>query len=124
VTPEALYWGPRFMYERYGVPLFITENGLANADWISLDGAVHDPQRIDFTRRYLLALERAIADGVDLRGYFHWSLMDNFEWANGYRERFGLIFVDYATQQRVLKDSARWYAGVIASNGAKLHEGL
>lgn len=124
VTPEALYWGPRFMYERYGVPLFITENGLANADWISLDGAVHDPQRIDFTRRYLLALERAIADGVDMRGYFHWSLMDNFEWANGYRERFGLIFVDYATQQRVLKDSARWYAEVIASNGAKLHEGL
>ncbi len=124
VTPEVLYWGPRFMYERYGVPLFITENGLANADWVSLDGAVHDPQRIDFTRRYLLALERAIADGVDMRGYFHWSLMDNFEWANGYRERFGLVFVDYATQQRVLKDSARWYAEVIASNGAKLHEGL
>lgn len=124
VTPEALYWGPRFMYERYGLPLFITENGLANADWVSLDGVVHDPQRIDFTRRYLLALERAIADGVDMRGYFHWSLMDNFEWANGYRERFGLIFVDYPTQRRVLKDSARWYAEVIASNGAKLHEGL
>lgn len=124
VTPEALYWGPRFMYERYGLPLFITENGLANADWVSLDGVVHDPQRIDFTRRYLLALERAIADGVDMRGYFHWSLMDNFEWANGYRERFGLIFVDYPTQRRVLKDSARWYAEVIASNGAKLREGL
>ncbi|MBN1922391.1 MAG: beta-glucosidase [Anaerolineae bacterium] len=124
VMPETLYWGPRFMYERYGVPLFITENGLANADWISLDGAVHDPQRIDFTRRYLLALERAIADGVDVRGYFHWSLMDNFEWAQGYRERFGLIFVDYATQQRVLKDSATWYRDVIASNGVKLHEGL
>ncbi len=124
VTPEALYWGPRFMHERYRVPLFITENGLANADWISLDGAVHDPQRIDFTRRYLLALERAISEGVDVRGYFHWSVMDNFEWAQGYRERFGLVFVDYPTQQRVMKDSAYWYRDVIGSNGAKLHEGL
>lgn len=122
VTPEALYWGPRFFYERYQTPLFITENGLSNADWVALDGRVHDPQRIDFTRRYLLALERALAEGVDVRGYFHWSLMDNFEWANGYRERFGLIYVDYVTQQRVMKDSARWYAEVIASNGAKLHD--
>ncbi len=123
VTPEALYWGPRFMHERYQTPLFITENGLSGMDWIALDGGVHDPQRIDFTRRYLLALERAIADGVDVRGYFYWSLMDNFEWAYGYRERFGLIYVDYPTQRRVLKDSARWYGEVIATNGAKLHEG-
>jgi len=122
VTPEALYWGPRFLYERYQTPLLITENGLSNADWVALDGRVHDPQRIDFTRRYLLALERALAEGVDVRGYFHWSLMDNFEWASGYRERFGLIYVDYVTQQRVMKDSARWYAEVIASNGAKLHD--
>ncbi|HRT32076.1 MAG TPA: family 1 glycosylhydrolase, partial [Anaerolineae bacterium] len=106
----------------YQTPLLITENGLSNADWVALDGRVHDPQRIDFTRRYLLALERALAEGVDVRGYFHWSLMDNFEWASGYRERFGLIYVDYVTQQRVMKDSARWYAEVIASNGAKLHD--
>lgn len=123
VTPEALYWGPRLLQERYGLPVYITENGLSNVDWIALDGGVHDPQRIDFTRRYLLALERALADGVEVRGYFHWTLMDNFEWASGFRERFGLIYVDYPTQRRVLKDSARWYGEVIASNGATLHEG-
>ncbi len=86
-----------------------------------MDGAVHDPQRIDFTRRYLLALERAVDEGVDVRGYFHWTLMDNFEWAEGVKERFGLIYVDYPTQQRVLKDSGYWYRSVIASNGACLH---
>lgn len=120
VEPQSLYWGPRFMHERYRLPILITENGVSNVDWISLDGLVHDPQRIDFTRRYLLALRRACEDGVDVRGYFHWSFMDNFEWAAGLRERFGLVFVDYPTQSRVLKDSAHWYRGVIESNGASL----
>jgi beta-glucosidase len=120
VTPEALYWGPRFLYERYGKPIYITENGLANLDWVATDGQVHDPQRIDFTARYLAQLRRAIADGVDVRGYFHWSIMDNFEWAHGYKQRFGLVYVDYATQQRTLKDSAHWYRQVIASNGSNL----
>jgi len=117
VEPESLYWGPRFMHERYGLPIYITENGLSNIDWVSLDGKVHDPQRIDFTQRYLRALRRASEDGVDVRGYFHWSLMDNFEWAAGYKERFGLIHVDFETQKRTLKDSAHWYRGVIESNG-------
>ena len=120
VTPEALRWGPRFFFERYRLPIVITENGMANTDWVSLDGRVHDPQRIDFTRRYLLELAKAGADGVDIRGYFHWSVMDNFEWAEGYRQRFGLIYVDYPTQKRTLKDSAYWYREVIASNGATL----
>jgi len=120
VEPESLYWGPRFMYERYKLPIYITENGLSNIDWVSLDGKVHDPQRIDFTQRYLLALRRAVADGVDVRGYFHWSLMDNFEWSAGYKERFGLIHVDFETQGRVIKDSAKWYRGVIESNGGSL----
>ena len=120
VVPESLYWGPKFIYERYGVPMIITENGLSNLDWVSLDGKVHDPQRIDFLRRYLLELGRACADGVDVRGYFHWSIMDNFEWANGYKERFGLVYVDYETQQRTPKDSAYWYKQVIASNGQSL----
>ncbi len=120
VEPESLYWGPRFMHERYKVPIYITENGLSNVDWVSLDGKVHDPQRIDFTQRYLMALGRASRDGVDVRGYFHWSLMDNFEWSSGYKERFGLIFVDYPTQQRMLKDSAHWYRKVIESNGTTL----
>jgi beta-glucosidase len=120
VTPDALYWGPRYLYERYKSPIVITENGLSGMDWISLDGRVHDPGRIDFTRRYLLAYERAIADGVDGRGYFHWSIMDNFEWTEGYKERFGMVYVDFPTQRRILKDSAYWYQQVITTNGASL----
>jgi beta-glucosidase len=120
VTPEALYWGPRFFSERYHLPVYITENGLANPDWIAQDGAVHDPQRIDFTSRYLQQFAHAAQDGVDARGYFHWSILDNFEWAEGYRLRFGLIYVDYPTQKRVLKDSALWYRDTIACNGSNL----
>lgn len=120
VTPAALYWGPKFFWERYRVPLLITENGMSNVDWIARDGQVHDPQRIDFLHRYLRELQRACAEGVDVRGYFQWSIMDNFEWAEGYRERFGLVYVDYPTQQRIPKDSASWYKDVIASNGANL----
>ncbi len=120
VTPDSLYWGAKFLHERYQLPIFITENGVANADWVALDGKVHDPQRIDFTARYLRALKRATDEGVDVRGYFHWSLMDNFEWAEGYKQRFGMIYVDYMTLQRIPKDSAEWYRTVIAANGATL----
>ena len=120
VTPEALYWGPRFLWERYGKPIFITENGMANVDWVARDGRVHDPQRIDFTTQYLLALKRAIDDGVPVKGYFHWSILDNFEWAAGFQQRFGLIHVDYATRRRTLKDSAYWYRDVVETNGANL----
>lgn len=120
VSPESLYWGPRFLYERYRLPIIITENGLTNPDWVALDGKVHDPQRIDFTARYLASYRRAGDDGVDIRGYFHWSIMDNFEWGYGMRYRFGLIHVDYTTQKRTLKDSAYWYRDVIASGGARL----
>jgi beta-glucosidase len=117
ITPEALYWGPRFLYERYGLPIVITENGMANCDWVHRDSKVHDPQRIDFISRYLRELKRAIEDGVAIKGYFVWSIMDNFEWAHGYKQRFGLIYCDYATGKRTLKDSAYWYKDVIASNG-------
>jgi len=117
VTPEALFWGPKFFWERYKKPIIITENGMSNIDWVSRDGKVHDPQRIDFLNRYLLEFEKAGEDGVDIRGYFHWSIMDNFEWAEGFKERFGFIYVDYPTQKRTLKDSAYWYKEVIASNG-------
>ena len=109
VTPEALRWGPRFLYERYKLPVFITENGMSAHDSISLDGKVHDPNRIDFLHRYLLELEKATEDGVDIGGYFQWSFMDNFEWAEGYAPRFGLVYVNYETQQRIPKDSAYWY---------------
>lgn len=120
VTPEALYWGPKFLYERYKLPIYITENGLCCPDVVSLDGRVHDPNRIDFYHRYLRELKRAVADGVDVRAYFAWSVMDNFEWAKGYSDRFGLVYVDYQTQERIPKDSAYWYQSVIATNGGQL----
>lgn len=120
ITPECLYWGPRFLYERYQKPIYITENGLSCHDVISLDGKVHDPNRIDFLQRYLRELRRAAEDGADIRGYFQWSLMDNFEWHSGYEERFGLIYVDYQSQKRIWKDSAYWYKGVVESNGGCL----
>lgn len=121
VEPETLRWVPRFLWERYKKPIVIAENGLSNSDWVSIDGKVHDPARIDFTNRYLLELEKAIEDGVDVSAYFHWSLMDNFEWAEGYRDRFGLVYVDFPSGKRILKDSAYWYRDVIASNGKNLH---
>jgi len=119
VTPECLYWGPKFLYERYQKPIYITENGLSCHDVISLDGKVHDPNRIDFLARYLHELKKAAGE-IDLRGYFQWSLMDNFEWAKGYSERFGLVYVDYPTQKRILKDSAYWYQKIIKENGSTL----
>lgn len=119
VTPECLYWGPKFLYERYQKPIYITENGLSCHDVISLDGKVHDPNRIDFLARYLKELKKAAGE-IDVRGYFQWSLLDNFEWARGYDERFGLIYVDYPTQKRVWKDSAYWYQDVIRDNGESL----
>ncbi len=120
VVPEALYWGPRFLHERYGKPIVVTENGIAIPDWVALDGRVHDPQRIDYVTRYLSALERAIDDGTEVEGYFLWSFMDNFEWQEGYKFRFGLVHVDYDTQKRTPKDSAYWYRGVIATNGRSI----
>ena len=122
VEPKSLEWGPCFIAQRYGLPLYITENGLSCNDKIYLDGKVHDADRIDFTARYLLALADGIARGAGVQGYFHWSLLDNFEWSNGYSERFGLVYVDYATGRRLPKDSARWYACVAASNGAALEQ--
>lgn len=120
ITPDALYWGPRFLWERYRLPIIITENGLSCRDIVSLDGKVHDPARIDFYNRYLLSLRRAYEDGVDIIGYIAWSLLDNFEWQQGYNERFGLVFVDYRTLERIPKDSYHWYRQIIESNGKKL----
>ncbi|MFI3201269.1 MAG: GH1 family beta-glucosidase [Eubacteriales bacterium] len=120
VTPEALYWGPKFLYERYKVPFLISENGLSCHDMISMDGKVHDDTRICFLNEYIKALLKAKEDGVHVIGYFQWSLMDNFEWAKGYDDRFGLIYIDYETQVRTWKDSAYWYQELIQSNGATL----
>jgi beta-glucosidase len=120
VAPEGAYWGPKFLSERYKLPIIITENGLSCTDWVGVDGKVHDHARIDFLTRYLREIQKAIMDGVDIQGYFHWSIMDNFEWAEGYKHRFGLIHVDYETQKRTLKESAYWYRELIRSRGGIL----
>lgn len=120
VTPDVLYWSAKFLHERYKLPLMVTENGMACHDWVQLDGCVHDPQRIDYLARYLSGLRRAVDEGVPVLGYQHWSVLDNFEWAFGFDRRFGLIYVDYGTKARTLKDSAYWYRQLIAQNGANL----
>jgi len=120
VEPNALKWCAKFLYERYKLPIVITENGMSCHDAISLDGAVHDPNRIDFLHRYLLALKEAADEGTDISAYFLWSIMDNFEWNKGYYERFGLIYVDFRTQKRIIKDSGYWYKEVIEHNGENL----
>ena len=113
VTPGVMNYGIRYLYERYNLPIYIFEDGLACNDIISLDGKVHDSNRIDFLTRYLTELEKAYKAGVPILGYFHWSFTDNFEWHSGYDPRFGLVFVDYETQQRIPKDSAYWYSDLI-----------
>ena len=114
ITPQVMNWGVRFVYERYNLPIYITENGLSCNDKTYLDGKVHDQDRIDFLTRYIRELEKASNEGIHILGYFHWSFTDNFEWHSGYDERFGLVYIDYATQQRIPKDSAYWYRDYIS----------
>lgn len=102
------------------MPILITENGMANVDFVMSDGKVHDPQRIDFIKTYLTELKKANDEGVDVMGYLHWSALDNLEWALGYLARFGLIYVDFNTLERIPKDSAYYYKQVIESNGENL----
>ncbi|MBM9508748.1 GH1 family beta-glucosidase [Actinacidiphila acididurans] len=106
----------RVARERPDLPLMVTENGAAYDDYVSPEGAVNDPERIAYVHSHLAAVHRAIADGADVRGYFLWSLMDNFEWAYGYSKRFGAVYVDFASQARIPKRSARWYAEVARDN--------
>jgi beta-glucosidase len=117
IGPEALYWAPRHVAKLWKAKeIYITENGCGAADDPAADGLVYDSDRIMFLRNYLTQLLRATADGVPVRGYFHWSAMDNFEWSGGYGTRFGLIYVDYATLKRTPKPSASFYREVIARN--------
>jgi beta-glucosidase len=99
------------------LPLYITENGAAFDDVLGPDGGVHDPLRVAYLRDHLRACHQAIDEGIPLKGYFAWSLLDNFEWADGYTKRFGIVYVAYPTQRRIPKSSARWYAEVIRRNG-------
>ncbi len=117
VDPDGLYRTLKMVSDNYPqVPLYVTENGAAFDDEIGPDGNVDDPERVAYFDSHLRACHRAIEAGVPLRGYFAWSLLDNFEWAFGYAKRFGLVFVDYPTQRRIPKSSARFYAEVISRN--------
>ena len=117
MSPKCMYWATKYLYERYHLPIYITENGMSDDDWISLDGQVHDSSRVDFIHRYLLELKRSAEEGNEILGYFAWSAIDNFEWARGYSERFGMVYVDFESQKRTMKDSAFFYKVVAESNG-------
>ena len=117
VGPETIYWAPRLAAKVWNnKTLYITENGTSSEDRLHADGKVYDLDRIMFLRNYLQALQRAVAEGVPVRGYFLWSLMDNFEWIFGYEKRFGLYHVDFETQRRTPKLSAAFYRDVVARN--------
>ncbi len=121
VYPDGLFYVLNRLYCEYQPrKLYITENGCSYSDGPDQDGRVRDVRRLNYLRDHFAAAHRAIEAGVPLAGYFVWTLMDNFEWAFGYAQRFGLIWVDFETQERILKDSARWYQGVIAENGFDL----
>lgn len=117
ITPQCLYWAARMVQGLYGVKsIHITENGCGYDDEPVRNGEVHDLHRREFLRAYLRELHRAISDGVPVDGYFVWSLMDNYEWEDGYARRFGIVHCDFATQKRTPKLSARWYSDVMAAN--------
>ena len=120
ITPDCLYYVSKFLYRRYGLPVMVTENGMANVDIVFEDGKVHDPQRSEYLRTHIRGLKKANNEGVPVIGYSCWSFMDNFEWAEGYEKRFGLVYVDYRTQERILKDSAYTYREIIETNGDNL----
>jgi beta-glucosidase len=114
---EALYWAPRHMQSLWGAKsIFITENGCAASDVVADDGKVYDSDRVMFLRAYLTQLQRATLEGVPVHGYFLWSAQDNFEWMDGFGNRFGLIYVDFETQKRIPKLSAEWFREAAARN--------
>jgi beta-glucosidase len=118
VYPDGLYELLVRLHRDYKIPeIYITENGAAFKDEVTPDGKVHDERRLNYLREHFLRAHKAIQEGVPLKGYFVWSLMDNFEWAHGYTKRFGIVYVDYETQKRIIKDSGYWYQKVIAENG-------
>ncbi|SDF08868.1 broad-specificity cellobiase [Thermoanaerobacter thermohydrosulfuricus] len=118
ISPESLYDLLKRLDREYAkLPIYITENGAAFKDEVTEDGRVHDDERIEYIKEHLKAAAKFIEEGGNLKGYFVWSLMDNFEWAHGYSKRFGIVYVDYETQKRILKDSALWYKEVILDDG-------
>jgi beta-glucosidase len=119
IGPETIYWVPRLAAKVWNLDtIYISENGTSAADALAADGSVYDLDRIMYLRNYLAQLQRATSEGVPVRGYFLWSLMDNFEWIYGFEKRFGLYRVDFDTQLRTPKLSASFYRNVIARNAA------
>jgi beta-glucosidase len=117
VGPEVMYWGPRHMQSIWNAQsIFITENGCAAADVVADDGRVYDSDRVMFLRACLGQLQRATAEGVPVDGYFLWSAQDNFEWIYGYGNRFGIVYVDFETQERIPKLSAHWFKEAARQN--------
>ena len=117
LVPQAIYWASRMCHELYGhQSIIITENGCGYDDEVPVGGEVNDLHRRDYVRNHLREVHRAIADGIPIEGYFLWSFIDNFEWEDGYRRRFGIVHNDFKTQRRTPKLSAQWYAQVIAAN--------
>ncbi|MGH3166590.1 MAG: glycoside hydrolase family 1 protein, partial [Trebonia sp.] len=117
IDPEGLYeLLLRLSKDAPGLPLYITENGCAAEDYVNPDGVVDDVERVRFMHQHLHAAARAVRDGANLAGYYVWSLLDNFEWAYGYQKRFGVVFVDFATQARIPKSSAKFYAETARTN--------
>jgi beta-glucosidase len=115
--PEVMYWAPRQMQSLWDAEsIFITENGCGASDEVSEDGKVYDSDRVMFLRAYLTQLQRATSEGVPVDGYFHWSAQDNFEWMDGFGNRFGLVYVDFETQQRTPKLSAEWFREAARQN--------
>lgn len=118
VGPQGLYWGPKLIAEVWGVKeIYITENGASSTDVLTPDGHVYDTDRVMYLRNYLTQLHRGVSEGVPVKGYFCWSFMDNYEWADGYAYRFGIHYVDFKTQKRTPKLSAHFYKEVISRNG-------
>jgi beta-glucosidase len=118
IYPSGLHSVLLKLKGRYDNPkVFVTENGCAAPDSLDQNGSIRDWQRVDYLRAHLSAAHEAIQEGANLQGYFHWSFMDNFEWAHGYSQRFGLVYIDFSTRKRIPKDSFKWYQAVIARNG-------
>src|SRR5882757_11460105 len=117
IGPEALYWAPKLAAKVWGIKeMYITENGCSSDDQVAADGHVYDSDRIMYLRSYLTQLQRGVSEGVPVKGYFLWSLLDNFEWADGYEKRFGIVYVDFKTQKRTPKLSAEFYHNMIVRN--------
>jgi beta-glucosidase len=119
IYPEGIYELLKRIWKDYQpkCDMMITENGIPVPDGLDFDGHVRDERRIRYLRNHLAQVQRAIEEEVPIKGYFHWSLMDNFEWAHGYGQRFGLVYVDFKTQERIIKDSGLWFSRVIKENG-------